>query len=108
MRKMLLGLVFLAGSTIAAEPEYVITIRDHLFYPAELKIPAGTKVRIVIDNKDSTPEEFDSHSLNREKHVPANAIETIFIGPLAPGRYEFEGENRGVPPVAAKGVIVVR
>jgi len=108
MRKFLFGLLSIAGSALAAEPEYIITIRDHRFHPSELTIPAQTKVRIVIDNKDSTPEEFDSHPLNREKHVPANSQETIFIGPLSPGRYPFEGESRGDPTTADKGVLVVR
>jgi len=105
---MVFGLLCVAGLAFAAEPEYVIAIRDHRFYPSELTIPADTKVRIVIDNRDSTPGEFDSHPLNREKHVPANSKETLFIGPLSPGRYAFEGESRGDPPTSEKGVLVVR
>ncbi|HXR35544.1 MAG TPA: cupredoxin domain-containing protein [Candidatus Binataceae bacterium] len=108
VRKFAFGLILFAGLAMAEEPEYVISIRDHHFHPSELTIPAETKVRIVIDNRDSTPEEFDSHPLNREKHVPANSKETIFIGPLSPGRYPFEGESRGDPTTADKGVLVVR
>jgi hypothetical protein len=108
MRMIAMGCWFLAGAALAAEPEFILTIRDHRFHPSEIVIPADTKVRIVIDNKDPTPEEFDSHPLNREKHVGPNSRETIFIGPLAPGRYAFEGESRGDPPAADKGVLVVR
>lgn len=95
-----------ASSLAAAEPEYVIKIVQHQFVPAELHIPSGTKVRIVLDNQQDTAEEFDSHSLNREKHVPPKSQATIFIGPLAPGRYVYEGESE-VPGGAALGVIVV-
>ena len=93
----------LAGST---EPEYVIKIAHHQFVPAELHIPTGVKVRIILDNQDDTAEEFDSHSLNREKHVPPKSQATIFIGPLAPGRYIYEGESE-VAGGPALGVIVV-
>jgi hypothetical protein len=108
VQRTMLLLMLLAGSVHAADPEFLITIRDHRFHPAELTIPADTKVRIIIDNKDATPEEFDSHALNREKHVGPASRETLFIGPLAPGRYPFEGETRGDPTTADKGAIIVR
>lgn len=95
-----------ADPLLSAEPAYVIKIIQHQFVPAELHIPSGIKVRIVIDNQEDTAEEFDSHSLNREKHVPAKTQATIFIGPLAPGRYIYEGESE-VAGGPALGVIVV-
>ena len=95
-----------ADSLAAAEPEYVIKIVQHQFVPAELHIPRGLKVTIVLDNQQDTAEEFDSHSLNREKHVPPKSQATIFIGPLAPGRYVYEGESE-VAGGPALGVIVV-
>lgn len=45
-------------------------IKDHRFTPAEVKAPAGQKIRLVIENQDPTPEEFESYALNREKIVP--------------------------------------
>ena len=98
--------VFAADSFAGTEPEYVIRISHHQFIPAELHIPTGIKVRIVLDNQDDTAEEFDSHSLNREKHVEPRSRATIFIGPLAPGRYVYEGESE-VAGGPALGVIVV-
>jgi len=76
----------------AGEPEFAITLRDHQFTPVEIKVPAGVKVKLVVDNQDAGPEEFDSHALNREKVIPGKTKATIFIGPLAPGRYPFIGE----------------
>jgi len=75
---------------------------------AELNIPSGVKVRIILDNQDDTPEEFDSHALNREKHVPPKSRVTLFIGPLDPGRYLFEGETSESRGNAALGVLVVQ
>lgn len=73
--------------------------------PSELQIPAGQKVRLVVDNQDPTPEEFESYSLNREKIIPGNAKATIFIGPLKPGTYEFFGEFH---QETAQGKIIVK
>lgn len=102
-----LGLLMTAPA-ICAEPEFVFQITDHRFVPAELTIPTGMKVRIIIDNQDDTPEEFDGHQLNREKHVPPKSRLNLFIGPLNPGRYLFEGENREKAGAPANGVLVVR
>ena len=87
----------------AAEPEVQLVIKNHAFEPAELKVPAGQRVKLVVHNQDSTPEEFESHSLNREKVIPGGAKGTVFIGPLKPGRYSFVGEYH---EATAKGVIV--
>lgn len=89
----------------AGEPEFAITLRDHQFTPAEINVPAGVKVKLVVDNQDAGPEEFDSHALNREKVIPGRTKATIFIGPLAPGRYPFIGEFNAA---TARGEVVVR
>ena len=88
---------------VAAEPELLLVIRDHQFEPAELKVPARQRIKLVIHNQDATPEEFESHALNREKLVPPKSKVTVFIGPLKPGRYAFVGEYN---EATAKGVVV--
>ena len=96
--------VFVAAvSAFAADPEVLLVIKNHRFEPAEVKVPAGQRVKLIVHNQDATPEEFESHSLNREKIVPAGAKASIFIGPLKPGRYEFYGEYN---EKTAKGSIV--
>jgi plastocyanin domain-containing protein len=87
--------IALGGATSAAsssEPEYLLTIQSHRFVPSELRVPAGKKVRLIVENRDPTPEEFESYDLNREKIVPANGSIVVYVGPLKPGRYEFFGE----------------
>lgn len=91
------------GSAQAADAEVEVVIKNHRFAPTELKVPAGQRVKLVVHNQDSTPEEFESHSLNREKVIPARAKATIFIGPLKAGRYEFFGEYN---EATAKGVVI--
>lgn len=94
-----------AGSLLAAEPEFRLVLKNHRFSPSEVTVPAGQKVRLVVENQDPTPEEFESYSLNREKIVPAGGKITLFVGPLQPGRYEFFGEFNAS---TARGWIVVQ
>jgi hypothetical protein len=103
MRRFLLVLALLPTLTFAADPEFNLTIRDHRFEPAELRVPAGKKIKLVIDNQDVTPEEFESHELNREKVIPGKSKLSVFIGPLKAGKYPYIGEFN---KKTANGVII--
>ena len=81
-----------AGTAFADTPEFVISIKDHTFDPAELEVPAGVKVKLIVKNLDPTPEEFESYELNREKVIAGGKEAIIFIGPLEAGTYPFVGE----------------
>jgi hypothetical protein len=103
MKSLMAVLSLAAGPAFAADPEFTILLHEHQFTPSELKVPAGVKVKLIIDNQDATPEEFDSFALNREKIVFPNSKGIVFIGPLKPGRYEFMGEFN---QKSAKGVVI--
>ena len=106
--RLLLLSSFLAASSLAAAaeaPEFTLTIKNHVFEPAELIVPAGQKVKIKVTNADATPEEFESHELNREKVIPGGATATIFVGPLKPGTYPFFGEFN---PKTAQGKLIAK
>jgi hypothetical protein len=92
-----------ATGALAADPEVNLTLKDHRFDLTEIKVPAGQRVKITLRNLDSTPEEFHSDSLNREKVVTAGGTATIFIGPLKPGKYPFMGEFNAK---TAQGVVI--
>ena len=80
-------------SAFAADiPVFETSIKNHRFEPAEITIPAGTKVKLLVSNQDPGPEEFESHELNREKVIPGGRQAVIYVGPLAPGKYPFFGE----------------
>ncbi|HEX7373485.1 MAG TPA: cupredoxin domain-containing protein [Steroidobacteraceae bacterium] len=87
-----LACVLLTTPVRADTPEFRIVIKDHRFTPTELTIPAGQKVKLLVENQDPTPEEFESYDFNREKIVPGNGRIVVFVGPLKPGKYEFFGE----------------
>ncbi|WP_039913744.1 cupredoxin domain-containing protein [Cellvibrio mixtus] len=102
-RKFILILLCMSPAISAATvPEFTIEIHDHLFFPSTLVVPADTKVKLIIINKDPTPEEFESYELNREKVIMGGARAVIFIGPLKSGDYPFFGEFN---PKTAQGVI---
>lgn len=103
LRLLALCLVFSPSLAFAADPEFTLVIKDHRFTPTEVKIPAGKKVKLIVDNQDATAEEFESHALNREKVIASKSKASIFIGPLAPGKYAFVGEYH---EDTAKGTVV--
>jgi hypothetical protein len=99
------ALLFAAVSVRAEDLTFTLTIKDHMFDPAEIAIPADAKVKLLVKNADPTPEEFDSSKLHREKVIPGGQEGTISIGPLKPGRYEFMGEYHSK---TARGAIVAK
>lgn len=101
---LVLVIVLLALSTATADEEIQVVIKDHQFSPSEIKIKAQTKTKLLITNQDSSAEEFESFSLNREKMIRPGQTVTIFLPPLKPGTYDFFGEFH---PDTAKGKIIV-
>jgi plastocyanin len=91
--------------TANAMETFDLSIRNHMFEPAEITIPANQKVKLVVKNLDATPEEFESYDLNREKIISGNGKAVIFIGPVKPGTYKFFGEFN---PKTAQGIIIAK
>ncbi|CCQ09246.1 FIG00536623: hypothetical protein [Pseudoalteromonas luteoviolacea B = ATCC 29581] len=95
----------LSSNAIARDDSVFITLENHLFSPSVVEIPAGKKVRLIIENKDIEPEEFDSFDLNREKVLFPGRKNVIYIGPLSVGEYRFFGE---FSPNTAQGKVIVK
>lgn len=88
------GLAVLAGGLALALPAtaadgLTLSIKGKSFEPNELVVPAGQKITLTVKNLNTTPSEFESSDLNREKVVTGGNAITVFIGPLRPGSYEF-------------------
>lgn len=94
MKRLLLSVLLLLPLAAWAGdmPQYTLTIHNHRYQPTELKVPAGTKFKLVVVNKDATPEEFESSDFNREKIVMPNSRITVYVGPLDAGHYKFFGD----------------
>ena len=87
-----IGATFIPVAVSADLPEFSLVIKNHVYQPSELKIPAGTKVKLHITNEDATAEEFESTDFNRESLVLPNRSIVVFIGPLRAGTYGFFGD----------------
>jgi Cupredoxin-like domain len=98
-RAFLTALLIGVAVPALADEKASIVIRDDGFAPAEVQVPAGTKIELSIRNEQKSAAEFESQALRREKVIPAGATGTVYVGPLQPGRYEFfddfKPNNRG-------------
>ncbi|WP_346837836.1 cupredoxin domain-containing protein [Microbulbifer sp. SAOS-129_SWC] len=105
MTASILVLAAAASSAMAEVKEFKIVIKDHVFAPAKLVVPAGQKVKLLLVNQDPTPEEFESYDLYREKIVAGNSQVVIFLDPMDPGEYSYFGEFH---EATAQGKIVAQ
>jgi plastocyanin len=99
-------------SSVQANPAYTpsnaqgqveIVLEEHQFTPAEIHVPAGKRVQLLIKNLDSTADEFDSSALKVEKVIGGGAEGIVRLHELDPGHYPFMGEFH---PNTAKGVVI--
>lgn len=91
---MALAAAFIATSpsNAADEVETTVSIKNHKFEPAEVHVPAGKPVKLIVKNLDESIEEFESKPLKFEKIVGGGKTATIRLQPLAKGSYAFFGE----------------
>ena len=94
-----------AAAFAAGEPEFKLVIENHAFTPERLELPAGKKVKLMVENRDAAAEEFESESLKIEKVIAGKGQGTVYVGPLKPGEYKFIGEYH---EKTAHGVVVVK
>ncbi|APZ44151.1 cupredoxin domain-containing protein [Acidihalobacter ferrooxydans] len=100
---LLLVSFFIPAAAMAAQ--YTLVIKNHRFSPNRLTVPANERVKLVIDNRDATVEEFESHDLHREKLVPGHSKSVVWVGPLGAGTYHFYGEFH---KETAHGALIVK
>jgi hypothetical protein len=90
-----------AGSALAADI-VTLAIKNHLFVPSEVRVAAGERFRIEVENQDSAPAEFESADLRVEKIVVPGGKIAVMAGPLKPGIYKFFDDYH---PDTAKGTL---
>jgi hypothetical protein len=100
----LAAVVTTAAPAFADDPVTLdLTIKDHVWSPAEIHVPAGRRVILNVKNLDDTAEEFDSTALKVEKVIAGGGEGSVRIRALEPGRYEFMGEYHAA---TAQGVVI--
>lgn len=83
------GLLWVAAAQAAEPPTFHLVIKDHRFVPDQITVPAGQRVKLIVENQQSIPSEFESFTLQREKVVTAHSKITVYLSPLDPGKYTF-------------------
>jgi len=86
-------------------PSFTLTVKDGVFKPQRLEVPAGQRLRIVLKNEGPGPLEFENAEMNIEKILAAGAESFVVLPKLQPGEYEFVDEYNmvtGVMTVVAK------
>lgn len=66
-----------------------LEIKDGVFTPLNLEVPAKTRFKIVITNTGKTAAEFESFELRKEKVLGPGVTSFVVIAPLRPGEYPF-------------------
>lgn len=100
-----LTLAFAGSAARADNPTFSLTIKDHQFSPAELTVPANTRVQLKIKNLDTTAAEFESKDFKAEKVIPPGKEVTVMIPALKPGTYGFFDEYH---EATTKGRLIVQ
>lgn len=100
---MLTAAITVSGIALAGELNPVLIISRQQFEPQELVLSPAVKLKLIIRNIGKLPAEFESDDLSCEVVVPGNSEVTIYVGPLAPGRYQFFNDFNH----AMQGVVVV-
>jgi len=89
----------------AEDPTFRIEFKDGVVTPQRVEAPA--KVRIVLElvNTGSTPAEFESKELRKEKVVAPGTSSTLVLRSLDPGEYQFVDDFH---PEAPPAILVAR
>lgn len=81
--------LFATGAAGAAEPTFRIEFADGAITPLQLEVPANVRFRIELVNRGSTPVEFESLQLRKEKVIGPGNETVMVIRRLDPGSYDF-------------------
>ena len=86
-------------------PVYKLEVRDGVFEPTTIEVPAGKRFKIEISNVGKSAIEFESRDLRQEKVLAPGAKSSVVINALKPGTYTFFDEYHMDLP---KGKIVAK
>lgn len=71
-------------------PTFSLTMQNGKFLPSNiLHVPAGQRLRLLVNNQGTSAAEFESLSLRKEKVLAPGANSFLIIAPLRPGKYDF-------------------
>ncbi len=85
----LIVLASAAGSARADDmPVIKVEMRDGVILPRIIEVPAKVRFKLEITNTGTSPVEFESTELKREKALAAGSTSGIVFRTLDPGSYD--------------------
>lgn len=86
------GLGMAVDSHAEELPAFSVTVRDGVFSPARIDVPAGERIKLVLKNEGPGPLEFENDEMRVEKILGAGGTSFVVLPKLQPGKYEFIDE----------------
>jgi heme/copper-type cytochrome/quinol oxidase subunit 2 len=77
------------GPARADDPVFRIEFNDGKLEPQRLEVPANTRFKLELVNSGTTPAEFESVELRKEKVIAPGVTTSMVIKNLEPGEYHF-------------------
>jgi heme/copper-type cytochrome/quinol oxidase subunit 2 len=73
----------------ADDPVFRIEFNDGKMTPQRIEVPANTRFKLELVNSGTTPAEFESTELRKEKVIAPGVTTSMVIKNLDPGEYHF-------------------
>lgn len=100
-----LAVALLPATARADLPTFQLVAENGRFKPETLEVPANTRFKIEVTNRNAGPEEFETSSPFKELVLAPGVSRSTIFPPLKPGTYPFFGEFH---PETAKGQLIAR
>ena len=102
-----LGLALVTGPAVARAdmPTFEVVAENGRFTPETIEVPANTRFRLQLTNRNVGPEEFETSTPFKELVVGPGVTRSTIFPPLKPGTYPFFGEFH---PDTAKGRFIAK
>lgn len=84
-----LGLAIIGSALADGDPVFRIEFKDGVVTPQRLEVPANRRILLELHNVGTTPAEFESRELRKEKVLAPGASSVLVIRTLEPGEYDF-------------------
>jgi cupredoxin-like protein len=84
--------IALPAAARADMPTFQLVAENGRFKPETIEVPANTRFRVEVTNRNAGPEEFETSNPMKELVVAPGVTRSTVFPPLPPGTYPFFGE----------------
>jgi len=100
-----LGWVLDARAQSGELPTFHVVVADGRFSPARLEVPAGTRIKLTLQNDGPGPLEFENDDMRIEKILAAGGRSFVVLPRLQPGEYSFVDEFN---PITGELIVIAK